>query len=85
MTKIERITSLNRTLDIYLSAIEEAGPGATMVSYSLNTPDGSQSVQRKSMSDMIKGVADLQNLIDSLTKSLTRGGGIMTFDTRRII
>ncbi|GHT58617.1 hypothetical protein FACS1894109_13130 [Spirochaetia bacterium] len=85
MTKIERIQSLNRTLDIYLAAIEEAGPGAALVSYSITTPDGSQSTQRRSMKEMLEAVASLQNLIDSLQKSLTRGGGLHTYETRRII
>jgi hypothetical protein len=85
LTKRERIASLNRTLDLYLSAIEEAGPAAAVVSYTYSDSDGNQSVQRRPMSEMVKAVSDLQNLIDSLEKSLNRGGGLHTFDTRRII
>ncbi|GHU93249.1 hypothetical protein FACS189479_04290 [Spirochaetia bacterium] len=76
MTKRERFTMLNETLDIYLTAVRDAGPGATIVSYSLSSPDGSQSTTRRSMQEMLKAIEDLQNLIDSLENSLNSGTGV---------
>ncbi|GHV16118.1 hypothetical protein FACS189493_1350 [Spirochaetia bacterium] len=84
MTTRQRIDSLNTTLDIYIQAVQEAGPGSAIVSYNLTTPDGGQSTQRRSMSDMVKAIEDLQNLINSLEKTLNRGHGLRTFSTRRI-
>jgi hypothetical protein len=72
-------------LDSYILAVRDAGPGAVIVSYNITNADGGQSTQRRSMSEMVKAIDDLQNLINSLEKSLTRGGGLHTFDTRRII
>jgi hypothetical protein len=36
------------------------------------------------MSEMVKAIDDLQSLINSLEKSLSRGHGLHTFSTRRI-
>ncbi|GHU94278.1 hypothetical protein FACS189479_06810 [Spirochaetia bacterium] len=85
MTTRQRIDSLNTTLDIYIQAVQEAGPGATIVSYNLTSPDSGQSTQRRSMSDMVKAIEDLQNLIASLEKSLSCGHGLRTFSTKRHI
>ncbi|GHV02131.1 hypothetical protein FACS189485_01840 [Spirochaetia bacterium] len=85
MTTRERIVSLNKTLDAMIEAVQTAAPGQEIISYNITTSDGGQSTQRRSMSDMVKAIEDLQNLIASLEKSLSRGHGLRTFSTKRHI
>jgi hypothetical protein len=72
---------LYRQREELLKTISEAIPKAGTQNYGINDSDGSQSIGRRSLTELYKALEMVNSQITELERAL-RGGGIRTFSIR---